>query len=450
MKKYATYFNIFKSTLLLNIEDLTYEFSSAKFNKFSLGGAALPRKGILTRLLSFLLQAFKAAGDLKKNRNNIIPEKSFLFFVLSGNETKALLPVCKIVPRGFMVGKFSENSNNINMFSAYLLSVLFLPIVFLNYSKSRGHKRELYKYIFDQYLLLYGFYIVSRLWLRKIKPMVIILSNHTNTINRVIMEVAKKEKVPSVYIQHASVNENFPPLNMDYALLEGYDSLDKYSFYDQIRAKVFLVGMPKFDNYFHLINTRTRIASIGICTNGIDYIPAVESLCLNIINKIAKVNVILRPHPTDRRFKEWKNLAKKIGLQFSDPNHYNSFEFLKDIDALIAGDSSIHLEAALIDVVPIYYDFCNNKMDWYGYLRNGLVIYFSDPDTICEYLREIIKEKPSVRKKTKRYCNNVDTKFDGMSALLIKDLLLSLFSTNKLEGWRRIADRNADCYEPIN
>lgn len=448
MKKCFEYFNIFKSALLLNFEDLTYEYSSENFNKLSLGSAAIPRKGILTRLLSFLLQALRAARGLKKKRS-IIHEKSILFFSLSGNEDKSLWPVCSIVPRGFMVGKLSENSNNINMFSAYLLSVFFLPIVFFNYSKSQGYKKESYKYIFDQYLLLYGLYIVSRLWLRKIKPMAIIISNHTHTFHRVIIEAAKKEGVPTVYIQHASVNENFPSLNMDYALLEGYDSLDKYSFSDEIKTKVFLVGMPKFDNYFHLINTRKRITSIGICTNGIDPIPAVESLCVNIIKKIAKVNVILRPHPTDRRFKEWENLAKKIGIQLSDPNNYNSFEFLKDIDVLIAGNSSIHLEAALIDVVPIYYDFINNKMDWYGYLRNGLVIYFSDPDTICGYLNKIIEEKPSVRKKTKRYCNNVDTKFDGMSSLLIKDLLLSLFSTNKFEGWRKIADRNMDCYEAI-
>ena len=126
-----------------------------------------------------------------------------------------------------------------------------------------------------------------------------------------------------------------------------------------------------------------------------------------------------------------------------------SFDFLKQCDAIIAGDSNILLEAALMNVLPMYYDFSLSKLDFYGFVHNKLATYYSMPDELCSALKAIIDNKPSVRLKAKYYCSTIGTHYDGHSSDLASAIIQEFVYGNNINMklWNRTSTVNLEAYE---
>ncbi len=434
----------------LDVFDLAYEFSSEAYGILSLEGSAdLPRKGIATRVGIFLWHFCQGFLDFGRRKAPDIPAQPIIFWALSKNEVDSLRPVYLRTPDACLAGSHSVANHPFPMFWAYALSCAYLPLVVINFLKSRGYRRKSFEYVFDHYWLIYGLFVVTRMWLDRLKPKALVLTNHTYTYHRVLQKAAYDEGIPTFYLQHASIPENVPPLTSDYALLEGHDALKKLACAGTTRPQSFLIGMPKHDAHFRHINSQAQVRSIGLCTSGWDPLPRAEQLLARIRQEFPTLPIILRPHNADRRVKEWQDLARRYGLEFSVFETEHPFDYLKRVDAIIAGDSNILLEAALMNVLPAYYDFAQTRLDWYGFQRNGLVEYFSEPSEVCRYIREISESKPSVRMKASRYCATIGTRYDGHSSELASTLIQELVSGNEasLKGWKRIPSVGLEAYE---
>jgi hypothetical protein len=236
------------------------------------------------------------------------------------------------------------------------------------------------------------------------------------------------EKIKTFYIQHASVTDKFPALKFDYALLEGLDSLEKYDLCGSSTTTVFLIGMPKLDPYFTSIKDRRCLKRLGVCTNAFDPFERVEAIIRNLRYDFPALDIVLRPHPGDAKEK-WIDMSSKYSLTYSDSLKEESFNFLSTIDAVLVGDSSIALEAALLNVYPIYYDFPDLQMDHYGFIRDGLIdTNTNNYDDIRDWINEFTEKIPEIRKRAKRYCTTIDTIFDGNSGQLAAGLITDLSS----------------------
>jgi len=150
----------------------------------------------------------------------------------------------------------------------------------------------------------------------------------------------------------------------------------------------------------------------------------------------------LRPHPGDKNFENWKNLAKKFRVNFSNSKCENTNEFLQKVDAIIAGETNIHLEAVITNVLPIYYNFSGQSLrDHYGFIKNNLVeniaYNLKDLNKIFINLKSV---KPNVRYKAKYYSSSINTKYDGRSVLLISELLHKLQNNEEInpDNWEKI------------
>jgi hypothetical protein len=264
-----------------------------------------------------------------------------------------------------------------------------------------------------------------------------------------LYKAARDEHIPTFYFQHAALPDNTAPMQSDYALLEGRDGLTKLANAGTVRSRIFLIGMPKFDAHLRYINAQAQVRSLGICTNGLDPVPRAEQLLVRIREEFATLALILRPHNGDLRVREWQDLARKCGVELSDSRTELSFDFLRKVDAIIAGGSNILLEAALVNVVPIYYDFAETGLDWYGFVRHGLVEGISTPQVICSVLRQIAERKPDVRDKAKYYNATIGTDYDGHSGELAATLIQSLVSDAQVDRsiWKRIPDVGLEAYE---
>lgn len=443
--------SIIASALRLDIFDITYEHTNEPLGILNLEAGAYPRKGVLVRLSSYLMWMARHAWWRIARRGPSLPDASRVFFALSKNEYDSLSPIANRLPRAHFIGQFGRGSGKLNLAAAYLMGLFFLPLVLARWHGARGYQRKSFPYILDQYLLGYGMYCVSRWWLRARRPQLVVVSNHLAAANRALLAAARQENVPTLYFLHATISDIYPPLNTDYSLLEGMDTLLKYDALGESSSRVFLVGMAKHDRYRDAINSRAQVASIGLCVNGLDPTDRVEELCRNLREHFPELRVILRPHPADRRARHWAQFAQSHSFDYSDWQQENAFEFLTKVDVNVAGDSGIHLEAALSNVVPLYYPFDGKAHDMYSFRRNGLVDFAADASAFVAWLRQLTAaRKPETRHRARRYCATVGTGWDWCSAELSCALVEQIANgANPVSPlWRRVAGVRLEAYEP--
>lgn len=439
-------YNIFKASIKLDIYDLSYEMSSEKLNTLS-SSLHFKMKGVIKRTFIYIFHLLSSMLNVLNIIEYPISMGAIIFFCGTKNEHDAVFPIQKKINNSFMVD--IAGNNGFKIYWAYIIGLFFLPLVLIKYSHARGYKKKSMNYVFDHYLLLYGMYIYGNMWMKKIQPRCLVLSNHINVVNRVMRQIAKENNITTIYIQHASVPENFPPLDFDFALLEGRDALLKYNRVGYTKTVVFLIGIPKFDPHYEKINKYKCLNSIGICTSSIDPPRRIDELCERLRAEYSHIKIIIRPYGTNRSKYDWLKVIKKYNLDYSDWLNEISFDFLKKVDSIIAGESNIILEAALMNVFPIYYDYSNRNLDFYGFIKTGLVKYLSKPNEVCIELGNIFRLKPFIREKTKYYYNTVGTQYDGHSTDLASELILNIVSSNNIQyqNMSRIMDVDIEAYE---
>ena len=153
--------------------------------------------------------------------------------------------------------------------------------------------------------------------------------------------------------------------------------------------------------------------------NALDCSEKVFNLC-NYLKRFYSVTV--RPHPASHS--EVFNKIKEAGFDLSDSKQESPFAFLSKIDILVANESGIHLDAALMGVSSLLFNFSNNKvLDWYSFIKSGLIREASTKEELLDYIRQQIK--PSA-KSIKYYNAAYGTCFEGAVGSLIAEFIISL------------------------
>jgi hypothetical protein len=418
------YLELIKDAVGLDVHDLNYAYTPENFRHLLLTKAGLPGGGYFRRLVAFFWHMLKSFADLWPVQRLYLNEKDqTLIFATSKNQQAALQPLIDNLDQVVYVGVDAFGNKRFPLFFAYLISLFFAPLVLYRYLMASKEVRSSYYYALDLYWFAYGHYIVARWLFRRTQPRSFIVANDHILMTRALVFAARKENIRTIYIQHASVTERFPPLVFDYALLEGMDSLQKYITAGPCESSVFLVGMTRFDQHYHAINDNDTCRVVGLCTNLFETPEQVELLVAELSQELAALDYVLRPHPRDPRYDQWVALAQRYDLAFSDGRVESTFNFLEKVDAIVAGESNILLEAALLNVYPIYYDLEDKHLDWYGFHQSGLVDYFSEPEHVRNQLKALNTHKPDVRAKSHYYCATVDTAYDGRSTELTCQLI---------------------------
>ena len=253
-------------------------------------------------------------------------------------------------------------------------------------------------------------------------------SNDHNDDTRSLLLACRAEGIPTAYVQHASVSANFPPLGFDLSLLEGQDAQDKYRLCGPVCGRVELVGMPKADAYLSQKNTAPAVRRVGIACNIHDPMPALVEALVYLVRELPELTFTLRPHPSDGR--DFEPLRQRLPtLQWSSARQENVFDFLLRQDALVAADTSTHLEATLLNVASIYFRFGTNPLtdDYYGYAARGLVERADSPAELATALRRYAQSKPADLYQRANYYNaTLGTPDEGRSQAL---------ATRTLAGW---------------
>ena len=222
----------------------------------------------------------------------------------------------------------------------------------------------------------YFYFYASLVLLKDFKGMVMFANDHS-TAPRAFFNGTTFLGLPTAYIQHAAVTEVFPPLTYDYAFLDGKDAVEKYDAIAKARGvvsttRVYDFGNPKLDKFFQLRKFRTFKSSIrvGIAISLADRCELVASL-IQKISQYPTEKIAIRLHP---RLKLTSDQQCVLREAYVDVDIWSGslFDFLEGIDVLIAGQSSVHLEAVASGVVTYCYDFGSKHSDYYGFVIQGV------------------------------------------------------------------------------
>jgi len=356
-----------------------------------------------------------------KNYSNKI-----IFYTISTNNYDSLFPVYKALEKDSIIissdYRLANKAVLLPMIIPLIISIFFIPLLIINtvYTNLKIRKRILL--YLDDILLSMGFNYFVKHYLKILNPTAIIFSHDHTFYARSLIKSAEAINIPCFYIQHSAITNNFPPINSSYALLEGKDSLKKYYPNGHPKDQVFLIGSPKFDKHLNHINNKTIADKIGICSTSSMDKNQVIRLIDEIKNKIDSNKIYFRPHPAEMINNKYNDYQSFNDFRYSNPLHEDSYNFLRNIDVVITGNSSILLEAAMMNVYPILWrdsksitKYNDDPADKYGFIKNGLAVPCDSISEIIDCLDKVKMKKPDIRANASFYIENINTDWDGQS-----------------------------------
>ena len=310
--------------------------------------------------------------------------------------------------------------------------LLMLRFRVLRRQLSNGHARLTARWL-DTFCMPYVYLAYFERVLRQVQPSVVLVSNDHNAPNRSLLAVARAMGIKTAYMQHASVSPLFPCLTMDYAFLDGKAALECYRQCEANRPPalslpqrhVFLTGQKKP----LVVEGKTSEGVIGLALNTLDTPSDVAPVLDALTRTGGRLCVRWHPGLQGRKLEPLLAVLQRYpGVEQSDPNKEPVGPFLDRLNGLIAGNSSIHLEAALSGVVPVYFEFGKTRVsDYYGYVRHGLSIAAESLEELVAVVRRIRGGQLSVNADAVRYYSaTFATQWEGAEGELVAGHLVSL------------------------
>ena len=414
--------------------------------------------GIFFQILAFFAKILINLSFLSKN----ITKKKILIFSDSVNQFNSSISIIKSLRKNKHKFNHVINKNldkkNLNYetiklkfsFKVFLDAIiLFLTRFFSLYSKLKKKNKIIeISWYFSLFCGAYSFVPYFLDLLTKTKPKLVIVSNDHSLNCRSLRLAAEILGIRTLYIQHASVTNIFPPLEFDFALLDGSTAYKTYiSCYknnknnsrvkkNATKCKVLLTGQKKFIHK-NLKPFRFKTLFIGLAINEMDDFSNLSLLLNNL--SLAKVKFSVRLHPNqDLSFvKELKKYMKnKNWIIFSDSKKQSVNNYLKNLDILIAGDSSIHLEAALAGLPTFYYEMSDNviKPDYYNYVKNGITKKLKNNFTF-QQLKNLTKKTHNDTKRQqaiKKYSETYQTHWQNKEGELTQEVIKRILNNQSL------------------
>ena len=239
MKTLRALFSTMRRAARLDVYALNDLLSSERFRWAEVHPAYKPR-GVPYCILKFFYKLLKSTKTLGRTAAlaRSMPPGAVLAFVTTSNQWDAIRPVTDRLDEAVVVGAvYVEGDAPYPLGSAFLYALPFFPIVFFHYLKAKGYKRLSHRAAFHEYWAAYGHYVVAVRLLRRLAPSAVLVANDHVMWTRTLVQAAREQGIPTCYLQHASVTENFPPLSFDYAFLD--EAIDRRYRTEQNWTRIF-------------------------------------------------------------------------------------------------------------------------------------------------------------------------------------------------------------------
>ncbi len=368
--------------------------------------------GVVGFAVGLLRALFEPVSHLSAKGSHL-DNGQVILFSTTKNQRAALLPLIKHfdsfgVPYTWVFDEFGKLRLKFSFFFMVRFYLVIVVFFLFNFVKVKNLLNVVtFRKLFSSF---FYFYVSLRI-LHGYEGLIVFSNDHSN-ISRAFLKGALSLGVKTAYLQHAAVTKNFPHLEFDYVFLDGLDSARKYEEISQLKGRTFLgksftYGAPRMDAVFGLQNGRSfdRFQRVGIAINLLDD----EAVVLQKISELIESTsylIFVRPHPRlelsdffKKRLGAWARRVKWVRPQ-------SLVDYLAEIDILIAGDSSIHLEAVASGALSFYYNFGSGGGDYYGFLMSGISTRFISEEFIFLGLTDFLKTRTIQQAAVPMYFSN--------------------------------------------
>lgn len=420
----ATMITELKEALNLDIYDINYKLSSEKKATVD-KDRSFSEKGLPYWMYRMLLKSVREISKDVKHyffSKKKLEKRKNLFFVNTDNQHDAIKSIEENLNNSFTCTAKSEKEKGmrINTGLACLISLFYFPVVVEKYIQCDGYMRRSMKSAFAKYWLSYGAYVLVKKIVEEADPRTVILSNDHSMWPRLFLKISHLKDVKTFFVQHASATKGRPPMELSIPLFEGRYSLNKYRINRSKVDKVYLIGMPRFDKYADEKRKITSIDRVGVCSNKFTSTSKIEDIIRKVVSIEDVDKIFYRPHPSESTDDRLEFIDNK-DVNFSDPKIESAFEFLTHVDTIISGDSNIILEASILNVPSIYFEFENGLNDLYGFVENEVSLHVCNVEKLPGVLEKCTGYSP--RCECKFYSETIDTKYDGRSSELASSII---------------------------
>lgn len=377
-------------------------------------------KSIVSYLFSYLI---RVPWHLLHWKKESLETNDILVVVPTINNQKSVRTILEHLPKETCSVWGSDWGDKMPWPKIEALSLYYLPLFIKLYISSSKEDKKLIRDFFYEFITTCAIYkIIEKALIKNNQVKMIVMANDHILLTRCLVELAEKHNIKSLYVQHASVTDKFPPLRFAYSFLDGLESFEKYKLVGNIRGHVFLSGSPRFDA-FHNYKVGEKKYQIGIALNELDDEDLALNLCL-YLKEHYSANIIVRPHPgmlIPGNLLFHKEKFVEQGFAISDPRKDLSYVFLGNIKVMVANESGIHLDAALMGVPSLLYNFAKNDvLDWYSYIKKGLIKMC---DTFEEVKRMLDSGYQLSEDVVRYYAASFKTDMDGKVGEMIAEFI---------------------------
>ena len=420
----------FKNVLRFDPFLCSQEYTSEKLNLIEAAGCmvhALPKKGLLVRLASFINAFYRLSFQ---NIKKISPSTSYHILVANNdNELKVLKPIAdsfskdEILWLGLSARKLSGRYLTYHPISGYLLGILFIPLVLAKIVCASDREKSVAPYIFDQLLYAVGFLIPFELLLNKIDVKGVYVSNHNAPLSALLLELCADEDIKTTYIEHTVIVSRWPEIKCDNFLLSGKFSKFNLDMVNMNRQNysVALIGSPKNDGLI-IKKNNINIRAIGIGINVADDIQKVVQLVRDLNESLPNMQLYLRPHPSMKLHVMIIRICAELGVHLSPPATQSLNKFFNLIDVLVVNDSGLYFEAGYAGVVPLKFHLSVQHSEYTvpDKFYKGL---FEESAALVLEIRNLNLDVSDLRLEFKEIYHNIGTEFDQNSFKALKHSL---------------------------
>lgn len=346
--------------------------------------------------------------------------------------------VVMVVPRSLScangIGNFDHQVMSLGMIDFIRVLALTITRLFTVFQTVKAMSPGLLRKRFDIFLQPHIDLIYFDRLLSFTKPRYVIVSNDHNIPNRSLLALSRNRGCKTVYMQHASVSAVFPAVNVDYAFLDGMSAYETYLRCELNRPapdlrlesrQIVLSGQKK---RLSRCESCEKPDAVGLAVNSLDSLTDLRRFVKQMSEQGIKLKVRWHPALDAKVIDLVKSALDSHQVKYSDPCVENVNDFLGSIRALIAGNSSIHLESALCGTPTFYYEISSaDKPDYYGYVKNGLAVHATDARQLAEMLNRDLEEGFQVNKDAVRYYSSTyETKWEGREGELVALALMAI------------------------
>lgn len=221
----------------------------------------------------------------------------------------------------------------------------------------------------------------ARSYLEQRCSSVLVFSHDHSPFEKSLVRQANALGIRTVYVQHAAVTSQFPPLCATFSFLDGPQAVATYVGIPGSRGQVVMAGRQ-----YSICSLRSVMGGsvVLLCTSPIDAVDDWRQVIETL--QSAGYTMRLRSHPGERRFGRWQQLSSEFSIPFLAPTDSSLEDALREVDAVLAGTSAVLLDASLAGRVAVLVEFERDLRrgfrDHFGFIRHGIA-WPARPDTIA-------------------------------------------------------------------